>query len=70
MMGFEITGAPAGQGMLDLPWLLDGLSKAGRDCNAILELWPSPEHDVAATVTKEQNWARESVRFLRTLISG
>ena len=43
MMGFEITGAPAGQGMLDIPWLLRQLRAAGRDPNAILELWPAPE---------------------------
>jgi sugar phosphate isomerase/epimerase len=69
MMGFEITGAAAGRGMLDIPWLLAELRAAGRDPNAILELWPAPEADVQATVAKEQEWTRESVRYLRTLIS-
>jgi sugar phosphate isomerase/epimerase len=68
MMGFEIAGTPAGQGMLDLPWLLSRLRSAGRDPNAILELWPAPEHDIAGTVAKEAEWARESIRYLRTLI--
>ena len=58
MMGFEITGTPAGQGMLDIPWLLDTLRAAGRDPNAILELWPPPETTVAATLSKEEEWGR------------
>lgn len=68
MMGFEITGAPAGQGMLDIPRLLCQLRAAGRDPNAILELWPAPEPSVDATIHKEEEWARTSVQFLRTLI--
>ncbi len=70
MMGFEITGTPAGQGMLDLPRVLRALRQAGRDPNAILELWPPPEQTIAGTVAKEEQWARESVAYLRTLISG
>ena len=70
MMGFEIAGVPAGQGMLDIPWLLDALRTAGRDPNAILELWPPPESTPAATVRKEEEWVRASVRYLRTLIAG
>ena len=68
MMGFEIIGTPAGQGRLDIPWLLAQLRAAGRDPNAILELWPAPEHSIDATVAKEGDWARSSVQFLRTLI--
>ena len=68
-MGFAIEGAPAGQGRLDVPWLLDRLHHlAPRDFNAILELWPPPEADIEATVNKEAAWAEESVRYLRTLI--
>jgi sugar phosphate isomerase/epimerase len=68
MMGFEIVGMPAGQGMLDVPGLLSALRAAKRDPNAILELWPSPECDIETTVVKEREWARQSVRYLRTLI--
>lgn len=68
MMGFEITGAPAGQGQLNIPWLLQQLRAAGRDPNAILELWPPPEPDLATTIAKEAEWCASSVRYLRTLI--
>lgn len=68
-MGFAIEGAPTGQGRLDLPWLLDSLKRlTNRDFNAILEQWPPPESDIEATVRKEQDWAAQSIKYLRTLI--
>ena len=69
MLGFEIEGTPAGQGMLDIPWLLNKLRDFGRDPNAILETWPPPETDLTQTIHKEDAWVRESVDYLRTLIT-
>lgn len=68
MLGFEIEGVPAGKGMLDVPALLATLSRLGRDCNAILETWPPPEPSVEQTIIKENEWVRESIHYLRTLI--
>lgn len=67
-LGFEVTGLPAGQGMLDVPALLAALGQHGRDFNAIIELWPAPEATIAATVVKERAWVVESAAYLRTLI--
>lgn len=67
-MGFEVTGMPAGQGMLDVPWLLKTLDEYGRTYNAIIELWPAPEATMQATVDKELAWVRQSVTYLRTII--
>jgi 3-oxoisoapionate decarboxylase len=67
-MGFVLEGAPAGTGMLDVPWLLGQLQHFGRDCNAILELWPPPESSIEATIIKEAQWAVESVAYLRQYI--
>ncbi len=67
-MGFHITGTPAGQGMLDVPWLLQALRDQGGDFNAILELWPSPESNSAATLAKEQAWVEQSIDYLRKYI--
>lgn len=67
-MGFVIEGCPAGQGRLDIAALLAELRQAGRDPNAILELWTPPESDLEATIAKEAAWARESVAFLRGVI--
>ena len=67
-MGFVIEGQPAGQGRLDVPWLLDQLRAAGRRPNAILEQWPPPEATIQQTIAKEHAWLQQSVTYLRTLI--
>ena len=67
-MGFSLTGTPAGRGVLDVPDILGRLAAAGRDPDAFLELWPSPEQTPAETEAKEESWVGESVAYLRTLI--
>lgn len=68
MMGFTVEGRPAGQGQLNVPWLLDELRGLGVDPNAILELWTPPEEELSATISKEEEWTVESVEYLRSLI--
>jgi sugar phosphate isomerase/epimerase len=63
--GFVVEGCPAGRGQLDVPALLARVRSFGRAPSAILELWPPPEADVEASVSKERAWAEESVRYLR-----
>ncbi|GAB4540419.1 MAG: sugar phosphate isomerase/epimerase [Anaerolineae bacterium] len=67
-MGFTIEGRPAGQGRLNVPWLLEKLATFGLEVNAILELWTPPEATLPATIEKEDAWAITSIRYLRTLI--
>jgi len=67
-MGFRVEGRPAGQGQLNVPWLLQVLRDLGRDVNAIVELWTPPEETLTATIAKESAWADASVAYLRTLI--
>jgi len=66
-MGFEIVGAPAGEGALDIPWLLDELAGNPNVRTAILELWTPPEQSVAATIATETAWAQSSLEYLRTI---
>ncbi len=67
-MGFVVEGRPAGEGQLDVPWLLGALSAMGRDPNAILELWTPPQGTLAETIALEDAWARRSVTTLRRYI--
>ncbi|MCA9912061.1 MAG: sugar phosphate isomerase/epimerase [Anaerolineae bacterium] len=67
-MGFALTGTPAGAGMLNIPLLLAQLHEYGRNFNAILELWPAWEGELLATCEKEDQWARQSVRYLRNYL--
>jgi sugar phosphate isomerase/epimerase len=68
LKGFLIEGRPAGQGHLDIPYLLQRLREMGRDPNVIVELWPGPESSTGETIAKEAAWATESVRYLRQYI--
>jgi sugar phosphate isomerase/epimerase len=68
MMGFTIEGRPAGQGRLNIPWLLERLAPRDRDLSAILELWTPPAPTLPETIEKEAAWAVESVQHLRQFI--
>lgn len=68
MMGFQVEGRPAGQGQLDVPWLLRLLRVHGAGANAIVECWVPEQESLAATIALERRWARESVDYLRTFI--
>ncbi|MEJ5367574.1 MAG: TIM barrel protein [Bryobacteraceae bacterium] len=68
-MGFVVEGAPAGSGQLDTAWLLDCVRETGRDPNVILELWVPEQPTLEETVALEDAWVRQSIAFLRKLVS-
>jgi sugar phosphate isomerase/epimerase len=68
-MGFIVEGRPAGQGRLDVPWLLETLRRMRRRPNVILELWTPPQDTLSATIVLEDDWARRSVEYLRAQVS-
>lgn len=65
LMGFTVTGCPAGNGMLNLPALLEELAPHSRCQTAVLETWPSPEATLDATIAKEALWAAQSIKYLK-----
>jgi len=66
-MGFIIEGRPAGKGMLNIKKLVSALSEKGGCNSAILELWTPPEKDIEDTIRKENDWATESIDYLKHL---
>jgi sugar phosphate isomerase/epimerase len=66
MMGFVVSGAPAGEGMLDIPWLLGQMSHRHNKMSAILEQWPPLRDSVEATIATEREWAERGIRYLRS----
>ncbi len=64
-MGFSVEGRPAGDGMLDLPGLLEALQCHGRCETAVLELWTPPGASLDETIAKEEEWAGRSLEYLR-----
>jgi sugar phosphate isomerase/epimerase len=67
-MGFVIEGTPAGKGMLNIRKITESLSALNRCNSAILELWTPPDAGIEDTVIKENKWAEESIRYLKTII--
>lgn len=70
LLGFVIEGCPAGDGRLDIPWLLGCLRDAGRDPNAILELWTPLADTLDETIAREAAWAENSIATLRQFIAS
>ena len=68
-MGFEVSGCPAGQGMMNLPRVLEILAPSNRCHSAILEQWTPPQATVAQTVAMEEEWARQSAEYLKPLFA-
>jgi len=65
LMGFTVTGRPAGDGMLNFPRLLEQLAPHGRCQSAVLETWPPLEATLEATLAKEAEWAARSIKYLK-----
>lgn len=65
--GFKVEGTPAGQGKLNIPFLLNKLESLKKCDSAILELWTPFDSDVRSTIAKEEVWAVESMNYLKQL---
>lgn len=69
-MGFTVTGAPLGKGMIKLPVLLEKLGKYHRCESAVLEQWVTPELTLEETIRKEEQWADNSIEYMKQQISS
>jgi sugar phosphate isomerase/epimerase len=68
-MGFVLEGCAAGQGQLDVPWLLSELKQCPNPVNAVVETWVSPAGSVDETMAREREDTEAGVRYLRTLLT-
>jgi sugar phosphate isomerase/epimerase len=68
MMGFLCEGTPCGKGLLEPEWLFEALKVSPYDYNVIIELWPAEQETLEDTISLEQQWAEESVQFLRKYV--
>lgn len=68
-MGFSITGAAAGKGMLNIPGLLNQASHYKRCSTATLEIWMNEEETPQQTIAKEMEMVTESIKYLKKYIS-
>lgn len=68
-MGFLVEGRPAGAGMLDIKWIIETLHTNSRCETATLEIWSSPLETLEKTVHQEQEWAAQSINYLKSVIN-
>jgi 3-oxoisoapionate decarboxylase len=69
-MGFIIEGTPAGQGLLNLPRIIEKLEPYGRCQSGILELWTPPAESLKETIHLEDVWARASVSYIKQILNS
>lgn len=66
-MGFAVSGAPAGEGMMNLHSIMRALEKSGRCQSAVLEQWVPEQSTHSNTVALERSWADRSIEYLKGL---
>ncbi len=64
-MGYELTGAPAGEGQLDTKGLLAAVGRHRSTFSAVLEQWVPWQGTIEATVALEREWLRTSAANIR-----
>jgi sugar phosphate isomerase/epimerase len=64
-MGFTVTGAPTGQGKLNVPHLLERMHTHRPDVSAILEQWTPLTGTIEAAIAEQERWAEGGVRYLK-----
>jgi L-ribulose-5-phosphate 3-epimerase UlaE len=67
-MGFVVEGCAAGQGMLDIPGIINAVKKYNRCRTVTLEVWSQPESNIEQTVEKEKQWVKQSIDYLKTIL--
>ncbi len=67
-LGFSIIGRPAGEGRLDIKWIVNCIKEKKRDPNAILELWTPFTENLDKTIQLENRWAEKSIGYLKSVI--
>jgi 3-oxoisoapionate decarboxylase len=70
-MGFSVVGRAAGDGRVDFDWVLAELRRRERTgISVIVEHWPPFAGTIQETIRIEEAWFAQSVRFLRSKLSG
>lgn len=67
LMGFSVEGRPSGQGNLPIHWILNQIQSFNLYPSVIFELWPPLQETLNETIKLENDWVKQSVKFMRTL---
>lgn len=64
-MGFIVEGCAAGEGMLNIPYILEKLKPHHRCLSATLEVWSNPLSTIEETIKNEAFLVEKSLSFLK-----
>lgn len=67
MLGFKVTGRPAGKGDVDLAAILDLVRQHGRVEAALLEQWPDPDGGIEVRKLEKEMAATSAVNLAELL---
>jgi 3-oxoisoapionate decarboxylase len=65
-VGFSLSGAPLGDGLLDYDHMVQTIRPAQHDINQIIEHWLPWQGDEAQTIRQEKRWTQHSIDYLRS----
>ena len=66
-LGFSIIGKPSGQGNIPIKWVMAEVAKYNLYPSLIIEFWPPFKETIEETMKMENEWALQSVDFMKTL---
>ena len=67
-VGFYISGAQLGQGVVDCPAVVRRVQANGRDANVLLEFWMEFAGDEQTTLSQEEQWIGSGLAYLRQIV--
>lgn len=68
-MGFTITGAPTGQGRLDIRSQLLSLKSTNPHASVVIEQWTPFTGDIDRTIELQERWAEQGIEYLKGLLA-
>jgi sugar phosphate isomerase/epimerase len=68
-MGFLIEGCAAGDGILNIPAIIQQLTPYNKCKTVTLEIWSQPEATIDETIAKEKLWVETSIKYLKNILT-
>ena len=68
-LGFSVQGCPVGEGLLDVPKIVERVRSFGRTDSVILEQWTPFQGSVEETVILQDRWAEKSLEYLKPIVA-
>ncbi len=66
-VGFYISGAPLGEGIVDCAAVVRRVRANGRDANVLLEFWMEFTGDEETTLRQEEQWIASGLAYIRQI---